>query len=366
MAGHALVIPSAIDLQVVVAHHKVSVILPVFNAARYLQTAIKSLLGQTLSDWELVTVEDGSTDGSDVLLQTFADSDQRIRVIHQPHRGIVAALNVGISEARNDLIARMDADDWAYPTRLERQTSFLGSHPEIGLVGSLVEFGGNQNLQTGYALHVNWLNSIVTPDEIALNRFVESPFAHPSILFRRELIARHGGYHQGDFPEDYELILRWLDAGVNMAKICRVLLRWNDPPDRLSRTDLRYRTASFYQTKAFYLARWLMEHGLIAHRDGSPRTDSRPILVWGAGRVTLRRVEFLEAHSVPVAGFIDINLRKHGRRRDGRTVIGPEEIPPPNECFVLGYVAKRGARQLIRDSLGSRGFVEGCDFLLAA
>src|SRR2546425_6870649 len=102
-------------------------------------------------------------------------------------------------------------------------------------------------------------------------------------MFRRELLNKHGGYREGDFPEDYELWLRWLDAGVTMAKVPRVLLTWNDAPERLSRTDRRYDVEAFYRCKAFYLARWLKRHV----------DASRPLLVWGAGRPTRKRAEHL-------------------------------------------------------------------------
>src|SRR6185436_16591977 len=104
----------------------------------------------------------------------------------------------------------------------------------IGLVGCLVEFGGDRSASEGYALHVDWINALTTPDEIALNRFVESPLAHPSVMFRRELVEKHGGYRAGDFPEDYELWLRWMEAGARMGKVPRVLLTWQDGPGRLS------------------------------------------------------------------------------------------------------------------------------------
>ncbi len=265
----------------------------------------------------------------------------------------------------------MDADDESLPERLAEQVACLDAQPDIGLVGSLVEFGGDRAASQGYALHVDWLNTIITPEQISLNRFVESPFAHPSVMFRRELVARHGGYREGDFPEDYELWLRWLEACVRMAKVPRALLRWHDRAARLSRTDPRYQVESFYQLKAEYLARWLHAHvpaaanrssaGLAA-RDAERASPS--LLVWGAGRVTRKRVKLLEAHGITVSAYVDIDPNKLGRSRAGHDVLAPEQIPPG--AFVVGYVAKRGAREDCSARLGQRGFVEGRDFLFAA
>jgi glycosyltransferase involved in cell wall biosynthesis len=269
---------------------------------------------------------------------------------------VVGALNCALREARGTFIARMDADDESQPDRLSRQTRFLDDHPEIGLVGCQVEFGGSRLHACGYALHVDWINSLVEPEEIELNRFVESPFAHPSVMFRRELLELYGAYQPGDYPEDYELWLRWLDAGVRMAKVRAVLLTWNDSPRRLSRNDSRYGPDAFYRCKALYLARWLRKHV----------DPTRRLIVWGAGRPTRKRAEHLRTHGLTVSAYIDIDAKKIGRVLSGCPVLSPDQIPDPGESFVLCYVAKRGARELARAHLRARGFVEGRDFLMVA
>ena len=328
--------------------------MPVFNGAAGVDRAIRSIQDQTVRDWQLIVIDDGSTDGTDRLLADWSKRDHRVQFFRIDHSGIVAALNFGIEKASAPFIARMDADDEASPDRLESQFSFLSNQPNIGLAGSLVEFGGDSVKSRGYALHVEWMNTIRSPEEIALNRFIESPFAHPSVMFRRALIERHGGYRQGDFPEDYELWLRWLDAGVAMAKVPAPLLRWNDTSDRLSRTDPRYSPNAFYRCKSEYLGRWIVRH--------VPKT--RPILIWGAGRPTRKRAEYLIQHGIAIAGYIDIDVMKQGRRFGDRPVFPFEDAP--REAFVLGYVANRGARQAIRAQLRHGQLTEGIDFLMAA
>lgn len=335
---------------------EVSVLMPVFNAAATALRAIDSIRRQTLRQWELIAVDDGSKDRTPAMLRRLGAREPRLKVVTIPHGGIVAALNAGLTAARAPMVARMDADDEAHPDRLALQANFLRERPEVGLVGCLVEFGGDRQRQAGYARHVDWLNGLVSPHDIALNRFIESPFAHPSIMFRRALAGEHGGYQDGEFPEDYELWLRWIEAGVVAAKVPRVLLTWNDPPNRLSRIDPRYDPEAFYSCKAGFLARWLQQH-VQRHRR---------ILIWGAGRPTRRRAEYLAAYGVKLAGYIDIDPKKIGRTLAGRPVLGPQAVPAPAECFVLGYVAKLQARELVRAHLTGRGFVEGQDFLMAA
>jgi hypothetical protein len=175
-------------------------------------------------------------------------------------------------------------------------------------------------------------------------------------MFRADLPARHGSYREGPFPEDYELWLRWMEAGVRFAKVPRVLLRWHDPPRRLSRTDARYDTEAFYRCKAPFLARWLRK------RD----SPSQPIIIWGAGRPTRKRSALLVEQGITITGYIDIDPKKQGRKVSGCPVMAPGELPGPGQVFVIGYVGKRGARLLARDFLNSRGWIEGRDFIMAA
>ena len=340
-------------------HPRVSVILPVRNASSTVARAIASVRAQTFSDWELIAVDDGSTDGTREILQELAKVETRLAIIEQAHAGVAMAANAAIAAARGEWVARMDADDEAMPARLAEQVGFLQA-PEnrgVGVVGSLVEFGGDRAAREGYARHVDWVNSLLTPAAIAVNRFVEAPLANPSVMFRRELVARHGGYRDGDFPEDYELWLRWLDAGVRMAKVPRVLLRWNDPPGRLTCTDARYDAEAFFRVKAEWIARELARVA-----------DGRKIFVWGAGRHTRKRAAHLTAHGVRVAGYIDVDVKKTGRGLGGTgvPVIGEGALPEPGEIFVLSYVTTRGAREYNRAKLMARGYGEGRDFFLCA
>ena len=338
---------------------RVSVVMPVFNAAATVWRAVESVRTQIFADWELIVIDDGSADGTRDILAEIARNEPRVRILARRHEGLVAALNAGLELARGEFVARMDADDESHPERLDAQVAFLAAEEnrDVGVAGCLVEFGGDRAAGAGYALHVEWLNSLVSAEEIALNRFVESPLAHPSVMFRRELVQRHGGYRAGDFPEDYELWLRWSAAGVRIAKVPRVLLTWHDAPGRLSRRDARYAPEAFFRMKAEWIARWLAVEGVGAERK---------IFVWGAGRHTRKRAAHLTAHGVTIAGYIDVDAKKTGRGLGGTgvPVLAEDALPDVGEIFVLSYVTTRGARDYNRGKLTARGYVEGRDFLM--
>lgn len=334
---------------------RVSVLMAVRNADRTLGDAIASIVGQSFRDWELLIVDDHSTDESSRIIGGFVGRDRRIKPLTAPSRGLVPALNAGLAAARGEYVARMDADDVCQAERLAEQVALLDSRPELGVASCLVNFGGDPVAGEGYALHVEWLNTLLTPEAIALNRFVESPLANPSAMFRRSLIRRFGGYREGDFPEDYEFWLRLLEGGVRMAKVPRVLFTWRDSPDRLTRRDARYRPEAFYAIKSGYLA-----------REVERRRAGRSVWVWGAGRVTRKRAELLAGHRTSIAGYIDIDPAKTRASRLPVPVLPPDAMPGPDDSFVLGYVGNRGARDLVRSRLVSRGFTEGSDFLMAA
>jgi glycosyltransferase involved in cell wall biosynthesis len=333
----------------------ISVLLPVRNAAACVADAIRSILSQSFAQFELLVVENGSTDGTRDVLQDCVRRDARIRVRYLPEPDLVRALNYGLSMARGSLIARMDADDLSHPERFALQLRHLEHRNETGLVSCLVRHTGHPTAQEGYASYVDWVNSLRTHEQISLHRFVESPLVHPSVLFRRELAERFGAWRRGQFPEDYELWLRWLEAGVRMEKLEEVLLDWSDPADRLSRTDARYSRRAFFHCKAAYLQRWL---------ETAP-IGNRSLLFWGAGRETRRRLRKLQELGVRAAGWIDVDSRKWGNHIAGLPVYSPSQLPTHEECFVVSAVSNRGARDEIAQDLDSRGFVAGQDYVLA-
>ncbi|MBX7256377.1 MAG: glycosyltransferase [Candidatus Hydrogenedentes bacterium] len=340
----------------------ISIVMPCFNAQSSLENAVFSMCAQTVGDWELLLVDDGSTDDSPRLMSLLARHDARIRVMELPHVGIVSALQRGIRESTALYIARMDADDVAHPSRLEKQFELMQSDSALALCGTQVRAIGD-GITDGRQRYIDWLNGLTSHDEIVREIFVECPVAHPTFFMRREAYLRVGGYRDCAWPEDYDLIMRlWLDGG-RFANVDDILLDWHDTPDRLSMTDPRYNEGAFRALKRHFLR----ESGLLVPGpDGVSTSRGRPVQFyqWGAGEVGKRWLR--EWISVRPAGVVDINERKIGEIIHDTPVVPPDELPPPGQVFVLIAVGTLGARDLIRGWLLPRGYVEGVDFLFVA
>lgn len=335
---------------------KISVTMPCYNCEATVGRALDTLLAQTADDFEIVAVDDGSADGTYNVLREYARKHDEVRAFSIPHGGVIAAANAALEAAQGEYIARMDADDEVLPERLAAQAALLDSDERLGLVGCRIRFGGDREECAGYAHYVDWTNTLLSHEEISAQRFVEFPVPNPSIMFRRRCMENFGMYRDGDFPEDYELFLRWLDQGVRMAKVDTELLVWNDPPDRLSRTHPRYDMQAFYRTKAEYLSRWLAQ-----------RNPHHPAVhVLGSGRVTRKRASMLKKYGVRFDAYYDVDPRKVGNTIRGVPVLPRDEVPEPGVAFLLSYVASRGAREEIDEFLSSRGYELGRHWLPVA
>lgn len=183
----------------------VTVVMAVKNGARFLERSIRSILCQTLRNFELIVVDDGSDDRTAEILDRFGDA--RMRIVTQPNRGLAGALNRGVSLSRATLVARMDADDLAGPERLEKQLDFLAWNPEVGVVGSATTM-----INENDDVLRDWVPA-VSDGDIRKALIRSNQFAHASVMFRKPIFDAVGGYSDMPFAQDYDLWLR-------MAPLC--------------------------------------------------------------------------------------------------------------------------------------------------
>lgn len=334
----------------------VSVLMPIAGTRTVRSAAIRSILSQTLGDLELLLV------GHDDVHERVANlpSDARIRPIARRGHGIVAALQAGLAAARGRYVARMDDDDLAEPDRLAVQLAHLRAMPEPGLVGARVrlidEHGGEHGIGAGAARYADWLDGLRDASSIRDACFVENPLPHPTWFAERTLFERLGGYRAGDFPEDHDFVLRAWCARVPMSKPDAVLLHWREHPQRLTRTDRRYRREAFITLKASVIASPAAGLGLDAGRGA---------WIAGVGRSARRWCDALLDRNVTVHGFIDLAGPKQRQRKRHRPVI---DYPTLQRCrgndLVLSAVTQPAARRAVDAWCRTAGLVSGTDFLL--
>ncbi len=337
---------------------RVAVVIPCRDAAATLPAAIASMQAQTLRDFEVLAIDDGSADATFATLRAWARDDGRVRILRTEPRGIVPALASGLAEARGELVARMDADDVAAPVRLARQVALMDADPGLAACGTGVRYFPRSAVRDGARRYEAWVNGLLTHDDIGRNIFVECPIPHPTLMIRRHVLTAVGGYRDLGWPEDYDLVLRLWTAGHRMAKLPGVLHEWRERTDRASRTDARYSEAAFRRIKVHFLRRTLLAAG-------------RPAVVWGAGPVGKAFARDLASAGTRTVAFVDLDPRKIGQEIHGAPVITPGEVrrhagPATERALVLAAVGQEGARSEIRRACMESGLVEMADFVAVA
>lgn len=322
----------------------ISVLLPARDASATLQEALDGVLAQRgAPPFEVICVDDASIDATPALLFRAARRDARIKVVRGEGRGLTAALNLGLSRCTGELVARMDADDLVHPDRLRLQAELLDHDRALGAAGSLVKCGGE-----GLSRLESWLNATVTKEQCKNARFIEAPLVHPSTTYRREALG--AGWEDHGWAEDWDLLLRLVEQGWELAKVPETLLSWRDSPSRLTRTEPTYGVERMFRLRAHYLARGPLR--------------GRAFDLWGAGPTGKRLARELEAHGLRPRAFFDVD--RHKRVARDRPVLREEELPEPGTALMLCAVGAAGAREEIRAVLEPRGYLEGLHYLFAA
>ncbi|WP_304235377.1 glycosyltransferase family 2 protein [Jiulongibacter sediminis] len=328
----------------------VDIILPFYQNGLTLERAILSLLNQSYQNFRLILVANNSDPVSLEIAEKYLKQDSRIELLHEPWQGVAFAFNTGIQAGNNPLIARMDGDDFAEPTKLEKQVKYLLENPTIAALATQTTFSSTIKASEGFRHFVEWQNAIISPEEHFLTRFYESPVANPTILFRRNLIDKYGLVDTSDTPEDYELYLRWMDQGEHIAKIPEPLLTWNDHPNRLTRTHKHYREAAFQKVRYKYLAKYLNE-----------AARNREIVICGASKNILLKAKGLKAEGIRVAAHTDVIHRKP----EGVNFIPLSKALENKDFYFVSLIAKRDVYQEIKRLFLSKDLTEGEDFILA-
>jgi hypothetical protein len=251
-----------------------------------------------------------------------------------------------VPKARALLVARMDADDEGLPVRLELQVAAI-EEEGLAAVGGQVEYFPDPT--DGMKAYASWLNGLVTVEAVSRDVFVECPLPGPGLTARAELVS----YRVRGWPEDYDLVLRIWSCGGCFRNVERLVHRWRDHPERLTRTQPEYALAAFRRCKVHFLRRTLLAGG-------------RAAVVWGAGPTGKAFARELLAAGTPVAAFVEVDPRKLGKQIHGAPVVPVERAASFRGAPALGAVSGPEGRAQVRELAAAAGLVDGVDFIAVA
>ncbi|MBK8702565.1 MAG: glycosyltransferase family 2 protein [Saprospiraceae bacterium] len=277
----------------------ISILLPVYNAGDYLAPCLDSILAQSESNWELVAVDDCSTDQSWEVLQRYAAGNPRVRCYRNTTKGLIPALRLAFQQSKGDLITRMDDDDLMPPAKLAILKQIMLKNSRNCVATGLVRYFSDSALGEGYRRYEDWINYLALNQNHFSAIYKECPLPSPSWMMRREDLLDVGAFDSDTYPEDYDLCFRLYKYGKRIIAAPEVVHLWRDHPGRASRTELPYADNTFLDLKLRYFV----------EIDYQPQ---HPLVIWGAGRKGKAAAQFLSEKMIPFHWVCD-NPRKWGK-----------------------------------------------------
>jgi len=327
----------------------ISILMPVFNAASFLKACLNSIREQSLKDWELLAVDDHSTDNSAVILTKFAAMDNRIHFLKNKKKGIIPALRLAFEHSGGDFITRMDADDLMPVDKLAHlHTTLLEKGPGHVVTGT-VNYFSDTGLGDGYKKYESWLNGLVLHHTHFKELYRECVLPSPAWLIHRTDLIAAGAFNGNRYPEDYDLCFRFFEQGFKIVGIPETVHLWRDHPDRTSRNDPTYADQNYLDLKLYWFTK--------LHYD-----TRRPFAIWGAGKKGKLMARYFLEQSLSFHWITD-NSKKQGINIYDQILTAPEALFSKQTNLIIGIaVATPSAREEIENFLHEKNKQEGVDY----
>lgn len=277
----------------------VSILIPFKNTETYLPECLDSIIQQTYYNWELIIVNDHSSDASNTIVKNYVKKDKRIRLLQNQGSGIIEALRMAFENSKGDYITRMDSDDIMTNDRLDVMLNSLINHGMKHVAIGQVKYFAEAGVSDGFFKYEQWLNKLTKTGNNYSEIYKECVIPSPCWMVHKDDLIACDAYNPNRYPEDYDLIFRFYEQDLKCIPCNDVLLHWRDYPVRTSRTHEHYAENHFLDLKLHYFLKLDYK-------------SSRSLVVWGAGTKGKKAAQILIAKKIPFVWICD-NPKKIGK-----------------------------------------------------
>ncbi|MDB4182965.1 glycosyltransferase [Flavobacteriaceae bacterium] len=326
----------------------ISILVPFKNTDHYLADCLESILQQSYTQWELLIVDDGSTDSSREIVQKYADKEVRIHLFSNAGNGIIEALRTAYKHAKGTLITRMDSDDLMAIHKLEIMQKQLCLHGEGHMALGAVRYFSAKGIGDGYKRYETWLNSLTSKGTNFDEIYKECVIPSPCWMVYKSDFEDCGGFTPDTYPEDYDLAFRFYKHGLKCIPTTKVLHHWRDYDIRTSRIDAHYAENSFLELKVSYFLE-------LSH------DPEKRLVVWGAGKKGKKVAQLLITNKVAFDWVCD-NPNKIGKDIYNQTLKSFDRLSEIKNPQCILTVANQEAQQGITQYLQTHKMIAMRDY----
>ncbi|MFT6982977.1 MAG: glycosyltransferase involved in cell wall biosynthesis [Crocinitomicaceae bacterium] len=317
---------------------KISILLPFKNAEPWLKETIASIVEQIFTDWELVCINDHSTDNGTEIIRDFKDS--RIQVIQNDGIGIIAALQLGLKSSQGEFITRMDADDLMPLNRLQIMHDRLIHTPKKTIVTGKVKYFAEGKLSDGFLNYQNWVNNRIDNQDHYKHIYRECVVASPNWMARKQDLIDYDLFDKLNYPEDYDLVFQWFENNFVIESLSDVTLLWRDHPTRTSKNSDTYNQEALFRLKINWFVRLL--------------DKDKSLALLGAGTKGKLSMELLQSQKVQ-ATWYDLNYKNYKAPLFGAAIQDYNQI---NEDLLLISIYPKNQTDLLK-FMEAKGYTIG-------
>ena len=333
----------------------ISILMPVKNTAQFLPVSIKSIINQTEKNWELIAVNDNSSDNSYQVLCKFAEEDDRIKVFNNENgQGIIPALKTALNKSCGKYVTRMDSDDIMTDYKLEKMKVILDKYGKGTVATGPVKCFCEEGIGDGYRKYEQWLNDLIIAEKCYSEIYKECVIQSSCWMVDRDDLIACNSFETEVYPEDYDLSFRFYQRGIQVKSYPHLLHYWRDYPGRTSRNDPRYKDQQYFDLKLKYF--FELEYD-----------QERTLVVWGTGRKGKKLVRKLQDYLQKKEMKCDFrwvgnNSKKIGEKIYGVSVENCNIVRDLNNPQIIVAVSSPPAIQEIKETFSKWEFEQNDHF----